>query len=306
MPFTFSHPLYAAPLKKGIPQLSMTGLVLGSIAPDMEYFIAMQPFRSVGHSLEGFFLMVMPICIALAFAFHRIVMPLLLDILPSNGGINRFVTEAAHPWRLSSPAAWLLFCLSLFIGFLSHLFMDNWTHGSGWFVHRLPFLQSIIAGDEVYHILQLSLSVIGAAVPVFMIAYKWYGWKRTNPAHARNDRGGSSAKSYWLALIVLSFIMLIGKLVSSGAYFSLSVWIVAPITAALFSLFVTGLWRAAKQTKQNEKGLSFILALFGAIALYMIASSYTGFLIWLWIVYIWILAILILWSTIALTKNKAE
>jgi hypothetical protein len=297
MPFTLSHPFYAAPLKKVFPHLSMTGLVLGSIGPDIEYFIAMQPFRSLGHTFEGFFLMVLPICIALAFAVHRIILPVLPDLLPSYGGINDFVRESVRPWRLSAPSDWLLFCLSVFIGFVSHLFTDNWTHGSGWYVQRLPFLQSVVAGDFVYHILQLSLSVIGAAVPAAMFFYKWFKWKRSKPIPIRPAGWGVTAKAYWALLIVLSFVVFIGKLISSGSYFSLGIWIVAPITASLFSLYVTGLWMAARKTERKSKGISYILALYGAIALYMLVTSRTGFLLELWIVYIWILSILILRSS---------
>jgi hypothetical protein len=98
--------------------------------------------------------------------------------------------------------------------------------------------------------------------------------------------------------------MFIGKLISSGIYFSLSIWIVAPITASLFSLYVTGIWRAARKTAQQTLGYSFILALFGAIALYALVSSYTGYQVWLWIPYIWLLSILILWSAVVTANNK--
>jgi hypothetical protein len=87
MPFTLSHPLFAAPLKKMLPFLSTTGLILGSMSPDLEYFIAMQPFRSIGHSIEGFFLLILPVCIAFACGFHNIIKPSLPELLPKIGGI---------------------------------------------------------------------------------------------------------------------------------------------------------------------------------------------------------------------------
>lgn len=219
MPFTLSHPLFAVPLKKVIPSLSVTGLVLGSMAPDIEYFIAMQPLRTIGHSLEGFFLITLPACIAFAYAFHRVIKPGLPNLLPSIAGIDRFAYHSVRPWRLSTGAEWLLFCISLLIGFSSHVFMDNWTHSGGWFVQRIPFLHKMIAGDYVYHILQLSLSVLGAAVPALYFIYRWYDWYRKSNDNESDRMVRRSFKQQWLLLIFFSFLFLFGKLILSGTFF---------------------------------------------------------------------------------------
>ena len=52
MPFTFSHPAIILPLKK-LPKkyISMTGLIVGSIAPDFEYFLRMKSKYS--HTMSG-------------------------------------------------------------------------------------------------------------------------------------------------------------------------------------------------------------------------------------------------------------
>ncbi|SEP14833.1 DUF4184 family protein [Paenibacillus sp. OV219] len=56
MPFTFAHPAYALPLKFINPRyLSATGLVLGSMAPDFEYFLTLEPHQTIGHSFSGLF-----------------------------------------------------------------------------------------------------------------------------------------------------------------------------------------------------------------------------------------------------------
>ncbi|RCW50212.1 DUF4184 family protein [Paenibacillus prosopidis] len=304
MPFTLSHPLYAAPLKKAIPSLSVTGLVLGSMAPDIEYFIAMQPLRTIGHSLEGFFLITLPTCIAFAYAFHRVIKPVLPHFLPSIAEIDRFAYHSIRPWRLTTGAEWFLFCVSLLIGFASHVFMDNWTHSSGWFVQRIPFLHKIIAGDYVYHILQLSLSVLGAAVPALYFIYRWYDWYRNSKNNASDWMVLRPFKQQWLLLIFFSLLFLFGKLILSGSFFSLSIWVVAPITASILGLYIATMLDFTMHSNQSARGVWFTLALLGIIAIYKLLTYKAEFSVWLWIIFIWALSIVILLSSIYCHPNK--
>ncbi|MBD2871210.1 DUF4184 family protein [Paenibacillus arenilitoris] len=306
MPFTFSHALYAAPLKKAVPRLSATGLILGSFAPDFEYFIAMVPFRSVGHSIDSFILMAFPLCVALAFAFHRIVLPSLHEFLPGYGRIDRFAKASVRPWKLASASDWIVFFLSAFIGFISHLFLDNWTHASGWFVVRLPLLRATLAGDELYHILQLSLSALGIALPAYLLFRKWRIWQRANQGRSA-DAGGSGIKRFksnWLLLLAVSFALFAGKLISTGDYMILGVWIVAPITASLVGLFAASLRIASARAGKEAKGWIGIFAILGAIALYKLAAGLFGFHLWLWILFIWILSAVILITTLIINDNN--
>src|SRR5690606_4978909 len=129
MPFTFAHPLFALPLKRLAPgRLRATGLALGSMAPDLEYFARMETAQTIGHTYTGFFLMHLPVCAALALVAHRLLLPTLPLLMPAAGGLHRF-GGSIQPRPLRSSADWLHFTISLFIGFLTHLFMDGWTHG---------------------------------------------------------------------------------------------------------------------------------------------------------------------------------
>lgn len=176
MPFTLAHPLYAVPLRRLLPKLSVTGLALGSMAPDMEYFAAMQPYRSIGHSFEGFFLIGLPMCIASAFAYHRVIAPQLHRLLPSIGGFDEFLRGRVLSWRMADAKDWIYFFLSLFIGFCSHLFMDHWTHSGGSFVLMFPALQSMIGGYPAHH-WQHSLSALGLAIPLLYVLKRWRQWR---------------------------------------------------------------------------------------------------------------------------------
>jgi hypothetical protein len=232
------------------------------------------------------------------------IKPALPDMLPSIGGVDRFAYHCSRPWRLTTVAEWLLFLVSLFIGFASHVFTDHWTHGSGWFVQRISFLHTIIAGDYVYHILQLSLSVLGAVIPAIYFVYRWYYWYRNNNNHSSNNMARQSIKQQWLLLIFLSFLFLFIKLILSGSFFSLNIWVVAPITASLLALYNVTLLHTAIQSHQTARGIWFTLLLSGIIVMYKLFTSYAEFSLRLWIIFIWALSIVILLSSIYCHSKK--
>jgi hypothetical protein len=50
LPFTFAHPSSSFPIKCIKPRyFSLVGLILGSMSPDFEYFIALEPYQIIGH-----------------------------------------------------------------------------------------------------------------------------------------------------------------------------------------------------------------------------------------------------------------
>jgi len=84
MPFTFSHPAIILPLTF-LPRqwFSLTGLVIGSLAPDFEYFIRMRIQSDYSHTISGLFWFDLPLGIILAFIFHNIVRDSFFDNLPT-------------------------------------------------------------------------------------------------------------------------------------------------------------------------------------------------------------------------------
>src|SRR6478609_2941554 len=83
MPFTFSHPAIILPITY-LPRkwFSLTGLVVGSLTPDFEYFIRMRVQSDYSHTLSGLFWFDLPLGILLAFIFHNIVRDSLFENLP--------------------------------------------------------------------------------------------------------------------------------------------------------------------------------------------------------------------------------
>lgn len=293
MPFTLSHPIFAAPLRKLVPGLSLTGLVLGSMAPDMEYFLAMQPFRTKGHSLEGFFLMGIPLCTALAYAFHRIILPALPQMLPSVFGLNRFASLFQKEWSLGSLRSFVLFYVSLFIGFLTHIFVDGWSHRSGYFVERLPALRDFsFTGFPGFWLVQQGLSVLGLVLPLLYLYVLWRKWRSQDSlAHAVRRRYPSSVWGrYALIAVLAAAIVLTLKLTRASNPFALNIWFVAPFSSLLFGVYAAALLRTGRVHRRIPLALGGLAAFAVLFVLLQIAkqSPQIQEAISIWYTYIWL------------------
>lgn len=165
MPFTFSHPAIILPLtylsKKWF---SLTGLIIGSLVPDFEYFMRMEIRSDYSHTIEGLFWFNIPLGILLAFVFHNIVRPELFNNLPKPLKL-RFVIFSKFNWNTYFKKSWIIVIFSILIGAFSHLLWDSFTHHHGFFVENLSVLREsiIIFGMKIpiLKILQHSSTLFG-------------------------------------------------------------------------------------------------------------------------------------------------
>ncbi|GEM_PF-292790 len=261
MPYTLAHPLYAVPLKKVAPRyLCTTGLLLGSMAPDLEYFVAFESNKSFGHSLQGFILLGLPLCTAFAIAFHRLMKPALVKLLPSTLGLNKFARDHSTAWSLTTGRDWFLFLCSLFIGFMSHRFMDAWTHNHTIFVQQIPWLREHIKGEYVYHWLQYGLSVLGLGAALLYGLWKWSRWRRR-----RSEPLSGEHRAYrWgmrLAVAAIATVLFMLKLKSGPSAHGYGFTTVAPVSSLAVGWFIAAaLYYAAVQQRLAQ--MLGLLALF--------------------------------------------
>jgi hypothetical protein len=122
MPFTFSHPAIVLPLENiSGKTLSLTGLVIGSITPDFEYFIRMKIQSNYSHSLPGLFWFDLPLGLLLTFIYHFIVRNQLISNLPKI--LNRKLSAFKHfDWLTYFKQNWIKVIVSILIGAALHLF----------------------------------------------------------------------------------------------------------------------------------------------------------------------------------------
>jgi hypothetical protein len=159
MPFTLAHPIAAAPIwlcsKK---RLHLPSLFVGSMIPDIEYFLTLQPNRTIGHTLLGILIQGLPFSIVLLLIIRYVLMRPFLALLPRKIA-QRFPTPKSY-----FPLQFLhLFnvVVSVLIGAVSHLVWDDFTHDGAWFVAHSKLLQSQFGSVPIYKLLQYGSGVFG-------------------------------------------------------------------------------------------------------------------------------------------------
>ena len=209
MPFTFSHPAIVLPFTF-LPRkwFSLTGLVIGSLTPDFEYFIRMKVESNYSHTISGLFWFDLPLGILLGFLFHEIVRNRLFDNLPIILR-SRLSIFKEFNWTTYFKKNWIIVFVSIIIGAASHLFWDSFTHRTGYFVEVITELNNSITflGKQVsvYKILQHTSSLLGAIV----IVYSLFRLEKTKQLGIKLDI------FYWLILTILALTILTIKFVST-------------------------------------------------------------------------------------------
>lgn len=233
MPFTFSHPAIVLPLTF-LPRkwYSLTGLVIGTVTPDFEYFLRMKVQSSYSHTISGIFWFDLPLGLLLAYVFHTIVRDSLYDNLPLL--INsKFLIFKQFDWNHYFKKNWIIVSISILIGVASHVFWDSFTHKNGYFVQIIPLLNDTLnlLGTEIpyFKIVQHSSSLIGALVIAFTL------FKLPSDKNAI----GKVNLKYWIILTALTFTI-VGIRLLNGLYYRLyGHLIVSIISAILISLILT-------------------------------------------------------------------
>ncbi len=235
MPFTFSHPAIVLPLTF-LPRqwISLTGLVIGSLTPDFEYFLRMRIMSNYSHKIDGLFWFDLPLGLLLSFIFHNIVRDSLFDNLPSILK-SRFSVFKKFEWNAHFKRNWLVVSISILIGAASHIFWDSFTHEHGYFVQTIPALQKSLdfLGRQIpiLKILQHSSTLLG----VLVIAYAIYKLPSNNIEKEKKNL------KYWAIFAGLTLTIIAARLLSGLELKQYGNVIVTTISAGLISLTITPL-----------------------------------------------------------------
>lgn len=198
MPFTASHPAIIIPLLKR-RLFSVSGLIMGSMVPDFEFFIRLQAQVVHGHSYLAMFWLNIPLAIFCITLYHVVVRNQFILHLPMYFR-KRFQPFLTFDWISYFKSNYLKVGYSILVGNLSHLFWDGFTHFDGFFVLKMPFLFTEFLQVPLYHILQYGCSVLGA-LAIFSFISKMQYNKIKGHFSVKNIFG------YWC--IVSSITMLI-------------------------------------------------------------------------------------------------
>ncbi|MCP4520518.1 MAG: DUF4184 family protein [Cytophagales bacterium] len=168
MPFTFSHPSIVIPLHQLKPKwFSLTGLIIGSMSPDFEYFLRMKIQSEYSHTILGLFTFCLPVSLLSAFIFHYIIRDSLIENTPKFLQ-KRLLQFHQFNWYQYFKKNWFIVVYSILIGAFSHTFWDSFTHYTGYFVEHIHLLQESTILPH-YKILQHGSTLVGGLYLLFYV-----------------------------------------------------------------------------------------------------------------------------------------
>lgn len=234
MPFTLSHPSIVVPLyfirKK---YFSLTGLIIGSMIPDIKFFTSVYIIRNFSHNWEKAYWLGLPISLLLCFVFHNVIREPLIHYSPSAIG-NRFSRYERFNWNRYFLNNWLIIILSILIGIYSHLMLDGFTHLSFNMLSSLTgFSTEIVPENEdliYYRIIQSLYSLAGLVAEIYIIG-------KLPVDSIRKPK--TNITGYWSTIVCLSLIFY----VSFGAqdFEVIEEFIGFAIAAIFLALFFTSI-----------------------------------------------------------------
>ena len=160
-----------------------SALVIGTFAPDFEYFLRLAPDRGFGHTLPGTFALTLPAALLVLWIFHSLVKWPATMLMPDPIR-NRLVSHLGD-FRFGGAGRFLLILASLLLGIATHLLWDSFTHANTWFYAHWPLLRAfvhlpILGPIPYYKIFQHCSTVVGTGVVAAWLVL-WYRNSEPSP-----------------------------------------------------------------------------------------------------------------------------
>jgi hypothetical protein len=173
MPFTLSHPAAVAPLWPVARRLRLplAALVVGAMAPDVEFFLYLRPEARLSHSAAGLLTFCLPtgLLVYLVWEFAA------RDPIRSLLTLPRSAPSEPDGWRRWT--WWARVVAALLLGAVTHLAWDGVTHGGYWGAERWPSLRAPafqVGGRAVpwFNLFQHLSTLVGGAVVLCWLVVK--------------------------------------------------------------------------------------------------------------------------------------
>jgi hypothetical protein len=183
MPFTVSHVAAVVPLlrlTRGRVALVPSALVIGSMVPDLPYFVPVPLGRTSTHAASGLVTVDLLLGLVTLVAWHGLLAPAAVALAPA-GLRARLAPGTPAPARrlLGSGRGVALVLVSLLVGSLTHVALDAFTHPGGWGVTHVEWLATEHGRFDGYRWAQYVGGLGGLAV---LAGWAALWWRRSTPA----------------------------------------------------------------------------------------------------------------------------
>ncbi len=200
MPLTLAHPAVALPLRRLLGPFGLpSALAVGSMIPDLAYFLPLGVSGAQSHSVRGLFWFCLPAGVLGWVAYRVVVRPFVLQLVP-DAVARRIRPAKAMGW---SPLALLPTGVSVLLASATHVAWDSFTHSTGFVVQALPVLrQPVHLVDwyerHVFTLLQHGSTLAGLSVLAFW-GLRWF-----RGATTREGMGASRLPTWVRASVVVA------------------------------------------------------------------------------------------------------
>ncbi|MCP9766662.1 DUF4184 family protein [Lacihabitans sp. LS3-19] len=205
MPFTLSHVVAVLPFRHQVRKyFSISGLIMGSMAPDFEFFLRNTLYGIWGHTFKGIFFFDLPISILLCLIFHYWVRDKLILFSP-NFIKSRFIDYLGFDWTDYLKSHLIKVIFSVLVGILTHFVWDNITHEPN---YVSPFYLSFLSENlyfknfsmPVYLFLQILSSILGL-VGFLLVIF------RLPMKNLKSENNQNHTNRFWALVILFSSII---------------------------------------------------------------------------------------------------
>lgn len=239
MPFTFAHPVAVLPLGiKRYKHFDCTALIIGSMAPDFEYFIHFRPYQVYGHTLLGQLFYNLPLVLMVSMIFHRILKdPIVANLPAPYCTYYNYLTKKR--WGINSLGELVKFIYSALIGMFTHLLWDSFTHVDGHFVTSISILSKSIDIMNVkvpmYKMLQHGSTLIGLAI-IFIVLLRI---QNKNDRYYPLKTNKVSKLMFWLSILLISVVIAFLVILLKG--FTIGSFVVSFISSGFIGATIVSL-----------------------------------------------------------------
>lgn len=208
MPFTLSHAAAALPFRKFKP--IWPALVIGTFAPDLQYFIWISDEDRSGHHFPGVLLFSLPLALLLLWLFEWCVKGPVIELLPDP--ILRRLQDKVRPLSFWGWQRFMSIVMWIFVGTATHVLWDWFTHSRTWitahwalFSYKVPVpFHSPVTTTKILQHISTMLGILILAV--WCVA--WY--RRTAPVPRASLRQMSSIRKVMIVLSMAVVAVLAG------------------------------------------------------------------------------------------------
>ncbi len=210
MPFTPAHAAASLPFRRST--LVPSALIVGTLAPDFEYFLRMAPGGGFGHTFAGAFLLSLPLALAVLWIFHALIKAPLVQLFPD--AIRLRLGPQMGPFRFGGPARFMLIVVSALTGIATHIAWDAFTHSYTWpyrhfhlLLERLP--APMLGSVALVKVLQHVSSVVGLILLALWVM-RWY--RNTEPLGGASRSPLPPSRRWWVSGSIAGVAMFGGVL----------------------------------------------------------------------------------------------